>query len=296
MSYTHILGSVRGPVDHFRVSWTSHPAVVPCEIELELACEQHDALRRAIEAAGGSTRTVGFIPGCHDSPFVKDGAVLMSQHGERRALIALPRHSERAMEADRRAQQFSDCDHVERTRFQFEGGDVVRTSHGRYLLGHGYRSMRNATHQLASFVGAEVFPIALKDERLVHLDMAVAHLPGGELLVARNAISRSDLLRLHELPEVTCVAQVPMMDALDYALNVICIGQTIITSSRSARVRELLERRGYEVVFVALDEFHKSGGGAASLVAPVHGAELAIRSSSESGVRPAIQEPLSVAV
>ena len=68
-------------------------------------------------------------------------------------------------------------------------------------------------------------------------------------------------------------------DACQFAANTVCLGNTLVMSGCSARLRAELEERGYRVVTTPLPSFHRSGGSAFCLTLRLD------RSSNRSGVR-----------
>ncbi len=58
--------------------------------------------------------------------------------------------------------------------------------------------------------------------------------------------------------------------AMQFALNVVEIGDAMLTGTDSVEVASILECLGKRVVHTPLDEVHRAGGSAACLLAPVH--------------------------
>lgn len=235
---------------------------------------QHAALLRVLTEGGARLLELPFVPGCYDSVFMKDPALLARRpDGRMAALLARPRHAQRAEEVvARRAQLEAAGFEVDECASHLEGGDVVRVGE-RYLLGHGFRSDPAAARAIERFSGREVTAIELIDEAFYHLDTAVAHLSGGELLVAEGALRPSDVERLAALEEVSHVEVIPRDEAMAFATNLVQLGDRVILAAGARRTLATLASWGYRPVPVELDQFLAAGGSAACLVAEIHALE-----------------------
>lgn len=56
--------------------------------------------------------------------------------------------------------------------------------------------------------------------------------------------------------------EVSEKDAANFACNAVVVGQKVIMHQGSEQTAEMLEKAGYEVLFVNMSEFLKSGGSA----------------------------------
>ena len=164
----------------YRVAWKINPHMRVGASCFARAQDQHAALLEALRSAGASVVALPFVHGRFDSVFVKDNAVLIERAGERRALMTRPRHSERALEQERRAATFAaNGFSVERARgAHFEGGDVVMLREGA-ILGVGPRSSPEAARELSQLLARPVVTVELCDPFLYHLDTALTVLADG---------------------------------------------------------------------------------------------------------------------
>jgi N-dimethylarginine dimethylaminohydrolase len=245
------------------------------------AVEQHTTFVDTLRRNACHLLHVPFIHGAYDSVFAKDAAVLIetgrigTDGGEntiRRALLASPRYDERRVEQSARA-----C-HLARHGFEvtmclptlLEGGDVVIAKHTRIaLLGHGFRSSPRSADGLARFLGTDVVTLALRDPTLYHLDTALAVLDDGALVLCEEAFTREALRALSGC-SWRCVKTVRPEDARRFVLNVVDLGNVVVSGSACDRTAELWRSLGRDVVVSPLDEFHCAGGSAACLLARVH--------------------------
>jgi len=152
-----------------------------------------------------------------------------------------------------------------------EGGDVVAYNGGAFL-GTGFRSSRDSRHGLERFIGGEVLPLELVDPRLYHLDMALSALRDGTLLVCREAFSAASFQEVRRAATGEVIA-VSLQETLAFGLNCIEVEDTILCTGDAPGLATALRKRNRKIAFVALDEFHRAGGGAACLVAEVHSAQ-----------------------
>ncbi|NBD09685.1 MULTISPECIES: dimethylarginine dimethylaminohydrolase family protein [Corallococcus] len=277
---TFAVSQVRCEKDHVRsrdcayqVAWNINPHMKPGAVAWRRACRQHRAFLRALRDAGAGFFELPFVHGAFDSVFAKDNAVLVSQEGELRALLATMRHGQRRSEQCARARWLSarGFDVIEPPRAHIEGGDVAMLPAGRgALLGFGPRSTQRAAGVLEAFLAVPVTPLELCDPYLFHLDTALTVLSDGTALVCLEAFTPEALRTLSRTEGIQQLVPVRREDALAFGLNLVEVGDTVIIGARSPRVEALLRGLGRWPVCVRLDQFHLAGGSAACLAARVH--------------------------
>ncbi|RKH27364.1 amidinotransferase [Corallococcus praedator] len=277
---TFAVSQVRCEKDHVRsrdcayqVAWNINPHMRVGAVAWRRACSQHRAFLRTLREAGAGFFELPFVHGAYDSVFAKDNAVLVSQEGELRALLATMRHGQRRGEQSARARWLSarGFDVIEPGRVHIEGGDVAMLPQGRgALLGWGQRSTPRAAGVLEAFLDAPVTPLELCDPYLYHLDTALTVLSDGTALVCPEAFTPESLRTLSRTEGIQQVVPVAREDALAFGLNLVEVGNTVIVGARVPRVEALLRGLGRRAVSVKLDQFHLAGGSAACLVARVH--------------------------
>lgn len=256
----------------FRVAWAINPYMRPGSGDLARARAQATAFAATLRAEGAEVIELPFVHGAFDSVFMKDPVVLVEHKGARRALLAHHRFAERRVERSARARALATLgfDPCEPAAEHWEGGDLVLAPHlGVALFGHGPRSSLRAAAWLERMLAMPIVPLALRDARLFHLDMALSVLPDRSVLVCRDAFEPGALGALANLA-VHDVVSVPPGEALAFGLNLVPIGDAVLTGADAPFVRRVLRQRGLRPVRVTLDEFHLAGGSAACLVARVH--------------------------
>lgn len=260
----------------YQVAWSINPHMTIGAVDFARARTEHAAFVTALEVAGAAIHHLPFIHAAYDSVFVKDTALLLERRGRKRALLARFRHPERQCERSERARVFAQQgyevvgdDHGP----SWEGGDVVMlpTGDGAFL-GHGFRSERAAAAWIERRAGLPVWPLHLRDPHLYHLDMALAILPNGIALVCPWALTSESFRTLENVHGVDRIIPVSRKLALDFGLNLVAVGDTIMIGASDRRISALVRSLGYRTVEVPLGQFHLAGGSAACLVATVHSA------------------------
>jgi N-dimethylarginine dimethylaminohydrolase len=233
---------------------------------------QHAGLIRTVRALGAEVETVPFVHGAFDSVFAKDNAIYTAANDLTHALFSRPRHPERQVEQPVRASDLRRAGIVVDTRgVDFEGGDVIVVPGRCVILGYGFRSSREAAREIERHLSLPVLSLELVDPALYHLDTALAVLRDGTALVCDDAFTLASrrALRAMQLGDVHSVSR---EEALRFALNIVEIGDAIVTGTESPAVDEILAACGKRVLYTPLDEFHRAGGSAACLLAPVYDA------------------------
>lgn len=150
----------------------------------------------------------------------------------------------------------------------FEGeGDALFSADGmRLWAGFGTRSAESSHALLEPIWKVEVRGLRLIDPRFYHLDTCFAPLSDGSLLYYPAAFDAASLARIEAFYPSERRIAVGEEDALRFACNAINLGSTIVLNEITPELARKLERRGFHVVQVLLDEFLKAGGAAKCLV------------------------------
>jgi N-dimethylarginine dimethylaminohydrolase len=257
----------------YRVSWSINPHMVIGGVDPQRAVLQHAGLIRTVRALGADVETVPFVHGAFDSVFAKDNAVYTAANGLTHALFSRPRHPERQAEQPVRASDLVRAGiAVDDRGVDFEGGDLVVLPGRCAMLGYGFRSTREAARDLERYLEIPVVPLELVDPALYHLDTALALFGDGTAFVCDDAFTTASrrALRALRLGEVRSIHRDA---ALRFALNVVEIGDAVVTGTQDAAVNRVFEACGKRVVYTPLDEFQRAGGSAACLLAPVYDAQ-----------------------
>ncbi|HEX8535666.1 MAG TPA: arginine deiminase family protein [Allosphingosinicella sp.] len=250
------------------VSIENHRNGIVCSPDL--AAEQHRKLVAALEAEGVRCHLVPPVEGLADLSFTRD-STMISPWG----LIALsPAVEHRLAEVAHIREAVAGWDvplvgGVEEGRV--EGGDVCLRRPGLVAIGYsGERTDETGALSLARTFEERGWRSILTrfDKRFLHLD-TIFTLAGPNLAIAcTDALDELFLLEMQELGieiiDVT-VAEVQKLSA-----NLLSLGdRRVMSPAENHRVNALLERRGYKVVRVAIDQFTRCGGGVHCLTMPL---------------------------
>jgi N-dimethylarginine dimethylaminohydrolase len=147
-----------------------------------------------------------------------------------------------------------------------EAGDVFPFGDA-LVVGFGPRTERLALKHLATALDVRVRGVALTHPGMYHLDLAFCPLDRTRALVCPDAFDEASARSVLGLvPEPLVLSE---EEALTFCANSIVIGRTILMPACPDRVRDRLESWGFEVVLLAMSEFHKGGGSVRCLTNPL---------------------------
>jgi len=142
-------------------------------------------------------------------------------------------------------------------------GDCVwDQTRNHFWMGYGPRSDAAARHAVAEEFGVDVVALKLADPRFYHMDTALCPLSGGEVMVVPEAFTPAGRAIIRERVPAEQRIEVADEDASRLAANTVCLGNTLVLSGCSERLRGNLAERGYRVIATPLDSFLRSGGSA----------------------------------
>lgn len=146
----------------------------------------------------------------------------------------------------------------------YEGeGDHLIDKWGRHWMGTGFRSSKEAAHELSIILRAHINTLELTDPRWYHLDTCFAPLPNGEVMYYPAAFSEKSQKLIAN--SFTSRIEISEEDALRFSCNAIYVDNHIFVPKNN-HVSEVLRERGYQVSEFDLSEFMKAGGAAKCLV------------------------------
>jgi N-dimethylarginine dimethylaminohydrolase len=94
------------------------------------------------------------------------------------------------------------------------------------------------------------------------MDTALSALPGGEVMYVPCAFTAAGRAAIHERVPPALRIEIGADDASRLAANTVAIGDTLVMSTCSRRLRTALRERGYRVATTSLASFQRSGGSA----------------------------------
>ncbi len=280
------------PPRHFAVTYSINPWMDPQswaagEGDGHLRAEaerQWTALREALIAAGALVETIAPVADLPDLVFTANAALVL----DRKAVLSRFRHPERRNEEPIFAAQFAalatrglldDVLQLPEGIILEGAGDCIWDARRRlFWLGCGFRSDATVASFLERQFGHTCLPLPLADPCFYHLDTALCALPCAAVMYHPGAFTASAraTIESHVGPEHRIALD--RADAERFAANAVCIGDTIVLSSCSNKLRSTLTKRGYSVVQTPLHAFLRSGGSACCLTLRLdHRSDLAAR-------------------
>ena len=260
--------------EHFAVSYAINPWMDPDRWASDhrtlslTAWSEWTRLHHALLDLGAAVELVPAAPHVPDLVFTANAAVVL----DRKALLARFRHPERRREEPhfeatfRKLQAHGIIDQVRKLPegLVLEGaGDCVwDDTRQLFWLGYGQRSDAACRPAIEETFGTEALALELADPRFYHMDTALCPLAGGEVLHVPDAFTIAGLANIHDRVAPADRIAITIEDACRLAANAVCLGDVIILSGCSERLRSELSERGYRVLATPLDAFLRSGGSA----------------------------------
>ncbi|GMR34503.1 hypothetical protein PMAYCL1PPCAC_04698, partial [Pristionchus mayeri] len=234
-------------------------------VNRELAKSQWNILKGTIENAGGNTHVMesDSATGWPDLVFSANGAVVRGKKAYLASFLHPERRGERKFfEAWFKENGFETCG---RDDIAFEGaGDALWCGKNNSLLFAGVgprtdiRTLSDIAEKLDDGSGFKVIGCKLIDPRFYHIDVAFCPLsdelalwfPGAFDPVTQHNMKNEDI----ELVPVT------VEDAGFFSCNAIVVGKTVIMAETTTKVAKIVEKLGFNPIFIDMSEFIKSGG------------------------------------
>lgn len=261
------------PPDYYGIEYEINPWMdrrVPSD--WYLARQQWHTLRDLLEKAGVRVSYVPPVKGLPDLVFTANAAMIFRDRAVPSRFRPLQRQPEEPVYQNwlRNAGfQLSELP----AGVYFEGaGDALFCGD---TLFAGYRTRSDARgHQiLGEMIGCRVIPLELVANRFYHLDTCFCPLAPGVALYYPAAFDDYGRRVLESL--VDDLIAVGEDEAGQFACNAVVVGNVVITNTGCQRLRDDLERRGFELWETPLSEFVKAGGSAKCLTLRLDGEQAA---------------------
>lgn len=262
------------PPEHFAVSYTINPWMDPhswTRQEAQLSARSHQewlALHHSLRDLGAIVEVVPPAAGLPDLVFTANAAVVL----DRTALLARFRHRERkreephfeaALRALRTRDVIDSVRHLpENLALEGAGDCVFDASRNLFWMGYGPRSDVAARSVVETTFGVEAVALELADPRFYHMDTALCPLTRGEVMYVPKAFTPAGLSAIRARVKPGDRIEVAPEDAAELAANAVCVGDVVLLSRCSDRLRRELQDCGYRVLARPLDSFRRSGGSA----------------------------------
>ncbi len=259
---------------HFGVTYAINPWMDPASWARDdhaltaAARREWTAFHRVLRRLGAAIELLPAAPGLPDLVFTANAALVL----DRTVLLARFRHPERQAEESHVAAAFrvlqarGIVDHVfalpDGMVLEGAGDCVWDATRQLFWMGHGPRSSLAARAGVAEIFGVDVVALELADPRFYHMDTALAALPRGEVVYVPGAFTADGRGAIHERVAPALRIELGAQDAGRLAANTVAIGDTLVMSACSGRLRAQLRERGYRVATTSLAAFQRSGGSA----------------------------------
>jgi dimethylargininase len=236
------------------------------DVDPDRALHQWESYVAVLQGAGWTTRQVAAAPDCPDGVFIEDTMVVAGEL----AVMSAPGAPEREAEVDSARTAATDiglrvvelADAPVQAPVALDGGDVLQIGQTVYV-GLGGRTNKAGAAALAHYfsqIGRRVVPVHIN--ATLHLKSQVTALPDGTVVGYRPLTDDPDFWPgFLNVPEPE-------------GAHVIVIGpNAVLMSDQAPRSAELLNRRGLQVITVAIDEFAKLEGCVTCLSVRLHDAD-----------------------
>ncbi len=141
----------------------------------------------------------------------------------------------------------------------FEGQGDLLYCNGKYFMGYGKRSSIEAKKYLEDFLKTEITEFKLSDPYFYHLDMSFAPLDDSTVLINKNSFDKEGLEKIYQ-----CYNNVITSSDSDnkiFACNLVVAGKNIVIGKGiSAMLRINLNKLGFEIYEIPMNEYRKGGG------------------------------------
>ncbi len=254
---------------HFRIEYEINPWMRRAnQVRGELAIEQWQGLRRALEELGVRVELVEQARDVPDMTFTANAGVVVG----RRFIPANFRFPQRQPEAAHFVEWFEQRGYSIETIHEphyWEGeGDVLPDAgtlgESRVFAGYRFRTEYRALDHLDELLGGSVVRLELVDPRFYHLDTCFCPLGEGRALYYPPAFEASSRAMLEASFEQ--LVAVPEDEALRFACNALVVDDAVVMNSGCPQTCSQLDRLGLHRVETPTDEFIKAGGSVKCLV------------------------------
>jgi len=223
-------------------------------IDVARARAQHAAYLATLERLGVQVQVLRRLPRAPDATFVEDAALVLDEL----AVLARPAQERRRGELESvRAALEPHRPLLElRAPATLDGGDVLVCDEVVYV-GQSRRTNQPALEALSHALSDLGYLVKAVEVRgALHLKTAATYL-GEERLLARREWIQMGRMRGLEVIEAH--------PGEPFGANVLRLGDTLLVSASHPRTAEILDRLGYEVVALELDELEKAEAGVTCL-------------------------------
>lgn len=228
------------------------------KVNKEKAWEEYETLKSTYQSLGVEVLGIPPVKGLPDMVYAANLGFPLGNN----FVVSNFRFEQRRKEADFAKKYFEDLGFETITfpkNLYFEGQGDLLTVEGKYFMGWGKRSSREAVEILNKKLGIECIDFELRDPYFYHLDMSLGMLDAKTALINPRSFTKEGLLRLeNEFPNIIATTE---EDNKLMACNLVVVNKTVIVAKGiNDKLKSEIDRRGFKVCEVPMDEFRKGGG------------------------------------
>jgi N-dimethylarginine dimethylaminohydrolase len=228
------------------------------------ACQQHENLIKAYEAAGIKVTRLPDHPGS-DAVFATDTGEQIQESFLLGSLKNPRRHGEERCTVALLAQRKIPVRQL--PGLTIEGGDLIYSPiYETLFVGEGFRNTDHPTKDISqAFPKIRVLPVGLVKAEHYHLDCCFMVLSQGEILVYKDAIDANAFDAICQLAQANhkpAPFLIQQQEALSFGTNLVCVGKNIFHAENSLSEKTLTQLAdwGYQCHSIQYDALHRSGG------------------------------------
>lgn len=265
------------PPTYFTIKDTKNPFMdgQVGNVNVELASRQWQILKQVFSDLGCEVKEVEPQAELEDMVFAANQVLPgLDENGKPFVLLGEMRHEARRKEVPWYRQWFlangykvitlADADGVAEgatlPRFEGQGDAVWHPSRKVLWGGYGSRTDFEAYELIASLLHVPIITLKLNDPRFYHLDTCFSALDEKTVMIYDGAFDDAGLKLIESMFEA--VIKVSEAEALNFALNSVVVGKSVVIQKGSTKAVEALRANGFYPVEVDTGEFMKSGGSA----------------------------------
>lgn len=247
------------PPDYFDIEYEINAWMdVGNQIDPIKAKEEWQNIRQIyLEKLGWEVVTQPPVEHLPDLVFTANGGLVIDKK------VALPtfRHPVRQPETDLDKKWFTENGYSNQFRplNDFEGEGDALPWNDLIFAGYPWRSDKQSHHEIADFFSKKVVSLQLIDARFYHLDTALTIVDNQTVAIWKGAFSEAAIKTIREI--VPRVIEASAADAMNYGLNAMSDGHSIVLSDRATGLIGTYSELGLSVYPTSIVEFQKSGGG-----------------------------------
>jgi len=228
------------------------------KVDKKKVSEEYEALKNTYQSLGLEVLELEPVKGLPDMVYAANIGFPLGN----KFVVSNFRYHQRRKEADFAREYFEKLDFQTITFPQdtyFEGQGDLLTVGGKYFLGWGKRSSRDAKDILNKELGIDCIDFELRNPYFYHLDMSLGILDSKTALINSRSFTQEGLLKLkNEFPNIIETSE---EDNKFMACNLVVINKTVVVAKGiSDKLKSEIEQYGFKAVEIPMDEFRKGGG------------------------------------